>query len=204
MSLIYFGTINLHNININHCHAASAELVKRAVDHGSEQYIYFVQEPLVHNNLVSGLNGIGNIFYLQTNNVVTRTCIIASAGLDLWLVPDLSNGDITTCAMKIRGQLVYLIAAYFDIKEDIASNPINEFLSELNRKKIPCLMNCDTNSHSTVWHSPSNNSRGDDFELLICEQNLTVHNSNAVHTFFCQRAGYPDFSKSWSIFPQIS
>ena len=98
-----FWTMNIHSININHSHAASAELIKRATDLGSEQYVFFVQEPLVHNNLVSGLNGIGKIFYLQSNAKV-RTCIIASADLDLWLVPDLSNGDITTCATKIRGQ----------------------------------------------------------------------------------------------------
>ena len=102
---------------------------------------FFIQEPPFLNDRIAGLNGIGNVYYLQSSDNV-RTCIILSYGLDLWLVPDLSNGDTTTCAMKIRGQLTYLMAAYFDINDDIALNPINDYLSEINRKKIPCHDRC--------------------------------------------------------------
>ena len=127
--------LRLFNINVNHSREASSELVKRAVDLGDSSYILFVQEPYLLGKKVAGMNEAGNIHYLQSEEV--RSCIVTSKNLNAWLVPDLSNRDITTCAIKIKGVLTYVISAYFDINFDIDTHFINNVLSEIFRKNIP-------------------------------------------------------------------
>ena len=174
---------------MNHAKDACDELVKRASDLGNAPFVAFVQEPYVYNGSTVGLNSVGKVLFSNSKNDGNiRSCILHSFNLNMWLIPDLSDGDLTIGAMKIDGTLTYFASFYLDINHSIADSSMVATLSEINKRKIPCLMSGDSNSHSTIWTSPLNNSRGDNFEDFIFENNLSVHNTGSTPTFYCSRA----------------
>ena len=148
--------IIVRNINLNHSRDASDELVKRAEDLGSAQYIFFVQEPYCFNGNVAGLGGAGKVLYFRKDPKPVRSCIVCSKGVNVWLIDDLSDNDNTICAIKLDGNLTYIASCYFDITKSIINNPMNNIIGDINSKNIPLLINCDSNSHSTIWGSTDN------------------------------------------------
>ena len=69
-------------INLNHSRLASDELVKRASEYG-DPFVFLVQEPYSWQNRVAGLNGAGNVFYLQSDDYRIRTCIVSSKNINM-------------------------------------------------------------------------------------------------------------------------
>ena len=63
--------------------------------------IYFIQEPLINprNNSVMGFHRALNVLYKADKKNRPRTCIVTTPNLDLWLVPEYSGKDVTTCLL---------------------------------------------------------------------------------------------------------
>ena len=81
-----------------------------------------------------------------------------------------------------------MVSAYFDILlESVIPAALTELIQycEFHRKEV--IIGCDTNAHSTLWHCPETNARGERLEEWILLHNLRVHNNGSEPTF--HRAG---------------
>src|SRR5689334_15433824 len=75
---------NYAQINLQHSKAGSLSLIQRLASKlHTEMYLCLIQEPWVNGCKICGLNGSGNLFYYNSNNLAPRACILSSPGVEL-------------------------------------------------------------------------------------------------------------------------
>ena len=103
-------------------------------------------------------------------------------------VPVLTSHDCSAVLIQNGESHIVLASFYFDITHKIEDHPsLKKILKFAKDKKIPLLIGTDTNAHSGLWYSPSNNPRGDTFEDIILSNDLFVLNNNSAFTFVSGR-----------------
>lgn len=151
-----------------------------------KDFIYLLTEP--HVNGKGNLPGYPrnvNMFHL---GLLPRTCILASKNQNLWLNPRYSSRDITTCLWKTGCQVtpeIYICSVYLDINykdDDFLPKGMIKLVNYCNKSKIPLIISMDSNSHSTIWGSETN-QRGELLEEYIFANNLNVENVGKIPTF---------------------
>jgi len=81
-------------INLHHSKAASAALLTRLATGNID--VILIQEPWIVGNNICGLSTpLYKLFYTKDKGK-TRTCILTRTHLNTFLIPQFSEGDLTT------------------------------------------------------------------------------------------------------------
>ncbi len=154
-------------------------------------FIIAIQEPPVRDRRIIGLSNAHNIFYDHSSDR-PRACILSSRNLNMWLVPDYTTGDMTTCIWKTMDNSlpeVFVVSVYMDITlESVWPERLEKLLRHCLVRNKEILILSDTNCHSTLWGCPDTNKRGEKLEELIFHFNLSIQNIGQHFTFFNRRA----------------
>ena len=121
-----------------------------------------------------------------------RAAILATPGMSIWSLPDLTSKDLVACTwLTGRPEVpeIVLISMYAD---GTLLNPISrELIAAINyceSRRLPLILGVDTNSHSVTWGHPDNNTRGDAFEDFIAGHPLHILNRGSLPTYQTSRA----------------
>ena len=170
-------------LNMQHCAAAADNVVQRLRTIGKQSYVICLQEPYLADGGIKSLPKGKNLF---VGGRRPRSCILGSGDLNLWLVQQFSDRDVTTCLWKADKD-IYVVSAYLDINEGIPQ-VLDELMLSCERKGKQVIMCLDSNAHSTLWGCDQNNGRGDMLEDFISRHDLVVNNRGSNPTFFNRRA----------------
>ncbi len=157
-----------------------------------------LQEPPLHKGNVVGLDRRHHIFYARNSSA--RAALLLSSDLDAWLMPEYTNKDMATCMCvdvistfhnrlsqhKGEGvkQNLVVTSLYLDItSSQVWPEKFERLVNYCRRRRLELLVLSDTNCHSSLWGCDSNNARGDTFEVLLANTNLSVQNVGSVPTF---------------------
>ena len=170
-------------INLQHSKAATAELVKRleVTDHAATTVV-LVQEPWLVKGKVCGFGGVTDLKVLHVGKTA-RAMIIFKGTCDVWLVPEFSGNDICTAVMKTDCSEVFFTSVYCDIKMAIKNDTLSNLTNFCNVNSKELVLGVDSNAHSVITGSLTNNNRGDELEEFIMEYNLMVKNEGNTPTF---------------------
>ena len=169
-------------INLRKAKVAVTELNKRRYD------IALVTEPFVNRDNVELISTTVNNVH-AARGTSRRACVVVKKDLTAWLVPEFTNRDICTVAIKVEGKLTYATSVYLDITNTARLPLMEDLIAKCDRKKIPLILGMDSNSNSPLWGCPEANKRGEDMETLIALNNLTVMNIGDVPTFKTSMGG---------------
>ena len=122
---------------------------------------------------------------IQPTQPGPRAGLIASRDLHIQAL-DRCHRDCAVATTKINGKQTLVGSIYLDIKKPAAPKWLEDLLNMANKKKLPLLLAMDSNAHSSLY-GPDNNSRGDEFEDLILQHGLEVHNEGPAPTFETKR-----------------
>jgi len=152
----------------------------------NKEAICFITEPCTNKDKIAGVPGALQTFVNVLPGVRPRACVVATPGIDLWLVPEYSDGDVATVLYRPAGRdetEVYMTAVYMDITRNSVPDKLVSLVKFCERKQRRLVICSDTNAHSSLWNSPENNPRGDMVEDLIMQYCLDVKNVGSVPTF---------------------
>ena len=144
-----------------------------------------LQEPYMWKGRCLGLPYACTKFHKKADRC--RAAIVAPRGVDLWYMDQYSTTDLAVCTLKGKHKSIIIASLYCDITKYIPQElqDLTQFCIQNNLDVIIC---ADTNAHSTLWGSDSNNGRGDFFEDFLINTNLKVCNRGQSPTFLTCRA----------------
>ena len=151
--------------------------------------IQFIQEPYVSKGKICLLPKERSLF---SGGINPRAAILASKDVNLWLMPNLSSRDVTTCLWETGDHekpKVLITSVYMDIlNPEVILEEMNKITDYAEINKIPIISGIDSNSHSQLWGCPDSNTRGEKLEEWLFINNLSVLNQNTSPTFQTVRA----------------
>ena len=114
---------------------------------------------------------------------------LRSKALNLVLVPSLSDPDCTTCLMETEAgsKKTLIVSLYCDINKEIITNTMLNIINYRNRTGAELYIQCDSNAHSDLWGCAETNTRGNELETFLYENDLVVQNMGATPTFVSSR-----------------
>jgi len=87
-------------INLHHSKAASAALLTRLATGNID--VVVIQEPWIVGNNICGLSTpLYKLFYTKYKGK-TRTCILTKTHFNTFLIPQFSEGDLTTVRLELN------------------------------------------------------------------------------------------------------
>ena len=104
-----------------------------------------------------------------------RAAIVTSNNVNIWPLYQFFQPDLVAGLVKWGLEEVVIISVYCDIHKDPVPSGLLDLLEKYSNKQI--IIGCDSNSHSCLWGSPEGNRRGEDWESLILNENLIIHNT---------------------------
>ena len=141
--------------------------------------VIFVTEPYTvskSNSLLDVPNDVFNVFAKRGG----RTALV-TAGINTWKVSQFCSKDVIVCQTKINNKLTFLVSLYLDCKVLGFPKEFEDLICNLGNNDI--LIGTDSNSHSTVWNSPSTDKRGELLEFFLIDNNLSCCNVGNNPTF---------------------
>ena len=135
-----------------------------------------IQEPNVSNN--------NKITGFQSKRILAcgdnpRAAIVVPECVRIALVDHVSNRDRVWGLLTYKGSRVGVCSFY----SDITVMDINLQLDQVKQLSHKYLILGDSNSHSTLWGSNVNNTRGDMWEHFLMRNNLSLLNEGNLPTF---------------------
>ena len=100
------------------------------------------------NSLLDVPNDVFNVFAERGG----RTALV-TAGINTWKVPQFCSKDVIVCQTKVNNKLTFLVSLYLDCMVLGFPKEFEDLIRNLGNNDI--LIGTDSNSHSTVWNSPS-------------------------------------------------
>ena len=173
--------LSVLQINLHHARTASAALLLRLAVSGED--VVLIQEPWINKNRICGLRMKGYDILYSSNSGKTRSCILGKSSLNLFLLSQYSNGDITAASLEVGNNKVWLAAAYMDQEKDIPPNNLGELVLEADQRKIGLVLGGDVNAHHTIWGSTDINKRGQLLFNYLLQTNLHICNIGQEPTF---------------------
>ena len=175
------STVKIKQLN---CQKAKACNVFIAHEMIQGEMIFLVQEPYLYKGKVCGMPSGYEIFGVQ----YARAVIIAHKSLGLCFCPELSDKDTTVCLTKYSNKRAYLVSSYLDILLPPVGEKLDKLKNELLCNDSVCIAGIDSNAHSHLWNCEITNTRGEELEAFIMENNFMVHNQGNENTFVTRRA----------------
>ena len=121
--------------------------------------VLLIQESNVYGTRITGFNS-RTVLAVRDN---PRAAIVTLQNANITWLSHLSTSDYVCAQIKTEGSKLTLVSLYQDIANRRVDFPMEQFKSLGNN----LLLAGDTNSHSTLWGSPSNNPRGMDGRNLL-------------------------------------
>ena len=111
--------------------------------------------------------------------------IVASKNLKISKIEPLTSRDNTCITLHNSNEELIICSSYQDIDYPEVINNIDKCVehSKIIHKEI--IIGCDTNAHSQLWMSKSDNLRGEVFQDFIASNNLYVCNIGNKFTYEC-------------------
>ena len=121
---------------------------------GEDNMIVFCQEPYF-NPKNGTIEGLTTGLQCSSSSAKPRTAII-SKNVNMCFCSQYSSADVTTTIGKIEGKTTYFCSVYVDI---LIHKLPDELIKLMNfRTSAEIILCIDSNSHSILWNSPTNNS----------------------------------------------
>ena len=178
--------VSFRQINLAKSKVASADFAKRLVEWSPCCLVAFLQEPATtpRGLLESIPPGAQRFAALKP-----RAAIVATKDLSLWpLSAEFTSPDVAACLWKTGIDLfpeIVLISVYADINNTDAVSPeLARIATYCGMRNLPCIIGADSNAHSVLWGSEINNTRGDEFEAFMANNDLSVLNVGTTPTFY--------------------
>ena len=129
----------------------------------------------------------GYILYGTENS---RAAIIAPSSLPIFINHELSTNDCTVCSLDIDNgkSQIFLASIYLDILLNCITPAMNSLCEYVQDRDIKTVLSIDSNAHSSCWFSEDSNSRGEQLEEFIMQQNLDIMNIGNKPTFINSRS----------------
>ena len=169
-------------INLHHCKAASAALLRHLSKGGAD--IVLIQEPWIYRGNISGLRTPTHKLIAPIKGK-TRTCILIRSHLKAFLIPHFSNSDITTISLNLEG-VIYRISSFYmahDSEEPPPGTVLSRLVEDSRERKNFLLLGGDANAHHIQWGSSDINKRGELLFDFIISTDLLVCNRGQEPTF---------------------
>ena len=181
--------ISFKQINLANSQIAIANLSKCLAEWSCTPLFVFLQEPWTsaRSGKISSMPRGTQIFSAPH----PRAALLATPEMKVWPMPDFVTKDVVACLWKTDNGMypeIILISVYSDINKETIPVEVIRIMKYCTERRIPCIMCSDTNAHSTCWGSLENNIRGDDYEMFIALNNLTILNIGSLPTFETTRA----------------
>ena len=179
--------LRFYQINLKKCNLAQSNLMVELMNFKDKQFICLIQEPHFHGLKPSSINRK----YMQvlhgkgTKKLWPRAMIVASKDLKLSLIENLTSRDTTCINLHGPKEELILSSSYQDIDFQEVVNNIDKCVEHSKRVNKEIIIGCDSNAHSQLWMSKSNNIRGDIFEDFLTLNNLLVSNVGDKYTYEC-------------------
>ena len=179
--------IQFKQLNLAKSKLASANFAQKFSSWSRSCLVAFLQEPAVTTS--GRLQGVppGAQSFAAAK---PRVAVVATADLSLWPLPDLTCQDAAAVLWRTNDRRfpeIVLASVYADITKPAVPKVMADITSFCSGRDLPCIIGIDTNAHSALWGSDTNNSRGDAFELFIMTNSLSVMNVGAKPTFCTSR-----------------
>ena len=137
--------------------------------------IALIQEPVLNDGHPVGFNN----FKVLNGSLNPRSIIVTLQSANITLIPYQSNKDLTLAVLRLNSKS-YIVGSFY---HDIANSTVNIDSSEWGQLAPGVILAGDSNAHSTVWGSSSNNIRGDAWEEFILANDLEIANDGLEYTF---------------------
>jgi len=158
-------------INLHHSKAASAALLTRLATGNID--VVLSQEPwIVGNNICGFLTPLYKLFYTKDKGK-TRTGILTKTHFNTFLIPQFSEGDLTTVRLKLNEHTHHPIASFYlahDYEGALPNTTTQQLIHTHSSKEL--ILGGDANSHHTQWGSKNTNERGELLYDYLLQSNL--------------------------------
>ena len=171
--------IKVIQINLNKSNSAQLELTHQVKNNKS--FICMVTEPATIRKKLSGIPKNYNVLPSDRDNA-PRAAIFTSKTVPITEITNLRHRDLTVGLIMCGRKQTALISAYLDIKQDAVPDHLKDAISYCKKRGYSILISADTNSHSKIWGTETNN-RGKKWNMLIEDEGLMVHNRGRIPTF---------------------
>jgi len=156
--------VQLLQINLHHSKAASAALLFGLATGNTD--VVLIQEPwIVGSNICVYQPPYTSYFTPRIR--ITRTCILTKTHFNTFLIPQFSEGDLTTVRLEINENTHHTIASYY-LAHDYDGPLPNTTTQQLIH---------------TQWRSTKTNERGELLYDYILQSNLFICNKGNDPTF---------------------
>ena len=179
--------IIFYQINLNKCFAAQANLMVELSSINNFDFICLIQEPHFSGKRPSSIDRrLIQVFHgACTDKSWPRAMILTSKNLKVSLIESLTSRDITCINLHNNKEEYIICSSYQDITFSEVINNINKSVAYARNVSKEILIGSDTNSHSHLWMSDLENSRGETFTDFISLNNLFVSNRGNKYTYDC-------------------
>ena len=109
----------------------------------------------------------------------------APKGLQIFLIKALTSRDTTCITLHNSNEELVICSSYQDITFPEVVNNIDKCVEHSKNVNKDIIIGTDSNAHSQLWMSESENSRGELFEEFITQNNLFVSNIGNSFTYDC-------------------
>ena len=140
----------------------------------------FLQEPATTTK--GRLESLPRGTLVFASSVRPRAAILASADMTAWALPDHTLPDVAACLWKTPNPSlphIVLASVYCDINTAVIPPELIALIDYCNSSNLPFIIGADSNSWSTLWGCPQNNSRGDEFEDFLATNDIAVLNQHS-------------------------
>ena len=179
--------IIFYQINLNKCEVAQANIMVELTQSKNKKIVCLIQEPhfqglkpsSIDRRYIQVLHGKG------TKKFWPRAMIVASKDLKISLVEALTSSDTTCINLHNSNEELVICSSYQDITFPEVVNNIDKCVEHSKNVNKDIIIGTDSNAHSQLWMSESENSRGEIFEEFITQNNLFVSNIGNSFTYDC-------------------
>ena len=181
------GLLMCLDINLQHCKAASANLVLRLDRY--DDYICFIQEPWIRGNKICGLNNTGKIFKSSVETDAPRACMITSLSVQSWQLTNFCNRDQVAILIKLEidevSRDVVFCSKYmpYDSDHDPPDVLFIDLINHCTANNLALVVGSDTNAHHCAWGSTDTNNRGQSLMDYLNTTNIIPINIGNKPTF---------------------
>ena len=137
--------------------------------------VALIQEPNVSEGKITGFPSK----LILSRGPCPRAAIVTLSSANISPINQYSSSDCIHAQLSFKKRRMCITSFYHDINVD----DFQFFDSQLLQYSNNILAAGDTNAHSTIWGSPSNNGRGDLWEENILSNNFFILNDSDLPTF---------------------
>ena len=183
--------IEIHQLNMNHSYAPSADMSQKLDNEWTQtrKHILCIQEPYKDyktGHIKNTPKNYTNIFSEREPH--KRAIIQIPKNLEKHIMFHTELSDRDNCVISIPNhenekQRIYIASTYLPLDEKVSDSFITKTIKETETLKSGLIICADTNAHSTQWGNQSNNERGNELELILGNNNMSIENTDLSPTY---------------------